>query len=99
MAVTYYNMFYVEVCSHFFEIIVKLTLYNSVYQRLSEGFLKKRYSEKFRKIDLKTSVSESDGLTKTQVFSYKFYEVSKNTFLIETPTACCFLNLTCQLNF
>ena len=53
-----------------------------IKNQLREGFSKKGVLKKFYKIHLKTPVLEKE--TPTQVFSGKFCEISKNTFLVNT---------------
>ena len=61
----------------------------------SEVFCKKRCSQKFYKIHMKTPVPKACNFIKkqtlAQVFSREFCEISKNNFCYKTPPACNFI--------
>ena len=74
-------MFYIEVCSHIFEIIAKTNIqFNSVAEiwRCSTKSAQKHLCQKLIKLP-----ASSLPIKKAQVFSYEFCEVFKNTFLTE----------------
>ena len=76
-----YKMFYIEVCSHIFEIIAKTNIqFNSVAEvwRCSTKSAQKHLCQSLIKL-----TASSLPIEKAQVFSCEFCKVFKNTFLAE----------------